>query len=776
MAKLTIDQALQKAIAAHKAGRIQEADRIYTAIMHAQPNHPDANHNMGVLAVSVGKVEQALPFFKTALEANPATAQFWLSYIDALIKLDQLAEAKTVLDQAKSKGFKDNVFDDLEKRISGISDNLSEKNTPSKEKYADILNKLKLDQAVKLARKRVKEGAFDDAKIIYQNILEKFPKNKKVNNALRALTRSSNIKNLANDAPPKEQLQTILKLYNQSQHQKALKQVEIAIQKHPQSFMLFSIKGTILKGMGQLDLCVEAYSKAISIKPDYADGYYNLGNALQSQGNLDQAIFNYKRALKFKPNYIEAYNNMGVALEAKGEMEQAVKAYKKVISVNPNDADALNNLGVSLERQGKLDQAVDAFTKSTNINPNHADAFNNLGTALDKQGNLEQAMEVYRKALALKPGFLEAHNNLGNTLKDLGNREEAVKAYNKALSINSNFAESHRLLSLVTQYRVGNPQIKMVETLLGKTDLTSVERAKLHYTFAKMHEDTGNIGFAFENYVMGGNYRKISLGYNLRQDEELFSQVKESAPRLNEVAKNTCMSPKDITPIFIVGMPRSGTTLVEQILSSHSEITGAGELNFVSSFGAGLATGLVPINITAINEFRSQYLDQLRKRASGNNFVTDKLPQNFRYIALICTSFPEAKIVHVQRQASATAWSNFKHYFASDGLGYSYTLDDTVKYYNMYRNLMEFWKLSYEHRIITVDYEKLTVSQETHIRKLVNQIGLNWENSCLSPHNNMRLVRTASQYQVRNEIYQGSSHEWEKFSPFLEGVFDGLQY
>ena len=194
MAELTIDQALQQDIEAHKAGQVQEADRLYTAILQAQPKHPDANHNMGVLTVGVGKVKEALPFFKTALEANPATAQFWLSYIDALIKLEQLADANAVLDQAKSKGAKGDGFDKLEQRLKDAGEEpmaASKTATEAPPQQPNTLDSLKLDQAIKLAKKKAKDGASEEAKRIYRDILVKFPKNKRASDGIKALASNS---------------------------------------------------------------------------------------------------------------------------------------------------------------------------------------------------------------------------------------------------------------------------------------------------------------------------------------------------------------------------------------------------------------------------------------------------------------------------------------------------------------------------------------------------------------------------------------------------------
>jgi hypothetical protein len=221
-------------------------------------------------------------------------------------------------------------------------------------------------------------------------------------------------------------------------------------------------------------------------------------------------------------------------------------------------------------------------------------------------------------------------------------------------------------------------------------------------------------------------------------------------------------------------MPRSGTTLIEQIICSHTRVTGAGELNFVSQFGEKLAYGQITASSATLRLFRAQYLAEVAKKAEGRQFIIDKMPVNFRYIALICAAFPEAKIIHVQRSAKATCWSNFKHYFVSNSYGYSYNLVDTVRYYSLYMELMQFWNRNYANCIYHLDYDTLTENQEAETRSLIDHLGLKWEDACLSPETNNRSVRTASQQQVRQKVYQGSSENWRKYEPYLDGAFDSL--
>ena len=709
MTELTIDQALQKGVEAHKAGQIQEADRLYTAILKAQHKHPDANHNMGVLAVGVGKVEQALPFFTTALEANPAAAQFWLSYIDALIRLDKLADAKAVLDQAKSKGAKGDGFDKLEQRLQEAGQEPLEAARIAAEvrlQQPNILDSLKLDQAIKLAKKKAKDGSPEEAKRIYQDILTKFPKNKRARDGLKGLASRFLVKASKDQNPPQDQLQSLINLYSQGQLQEALQEAGSLVQRFSQSAILFNIQGAVLQGLGQLELSLDAHNKALAIKPDYAEAYNNMGNVLKDQGKLEEAIEAYNKVIAIKPDYAEAYNNMG--------------------------------------------------------------------NALKENGKLEEAIEAYNKALAIKPDYAEAYKNIGVTLQDQSKLEEAIGAYNEALAIKPNYADAHRALSRLAKYTLENPQINIVDDLLKRQKLNDSDRCHLLYTNAKMQEDLGNLSAAFDNYVAGGDLRQKLLAYEFTQDTHLFGQIKQTAPKFKDVALNAVSEPVTHTPIFILGMPRSGTTLVEQIVSSHSEVTGAGELPYVSQFGRELALGVTAATLETVSVFREHYLAELAKRADGQAFITDKLPHNFQYIALICAAFPEAKIIHVQRNAEATCWSNFKHHFASKGFGYSYDLGDTVRYYGLYKDLMHFWSQSYSERFYDLDYDQMTENQEPETRRLIEFLELNWQNACLAPQNNKRAVKTASQEQVRQEVYKGSSQAWRKYEQFLDGAFDGL--
>ena len=637
---LTLDEVLQKGIEAHKAGKVQEADRYYTAILKANPKHSDANHNMGVLAVGVGKLEQAIPFFKIALEANPNVAQFWLSYIDALIKLDRTTDAIAVLEEAKRKGAPGDGFQQIEKQLSLLE----------------------------------QTAVVNDAK--YRD-------------------------------PPNARLNDILQLYEQGKTQEALRCASNLIVAFPNSVVLYNIFGTINYALGQTKEAIKAYKKALSIEPSYANSYYNIGIILQENEKLTEAI----------------------------------EAYKKTISNNPE----------------------------------HGKAYYNMAVAYHEQGELNYALDKYQRAISVKPNYAEAYNNLGTVLKDQGKFEEAIEAYNKAISIKPDYAEAHRNLTPIKKYTKEDNQFRQVKELYKQDGLSEDRRCHLSFALAKMYEDIGELDQSYSHLSTGNTLRKKLLKYSINQDQELFIKLKNTQPKLLknslEINKNS-IEPK---PIFILGMPRSGTTLVEQIVSSHSDVTGAGELRFVEKYGAALATNVKSVNPASISEFREKYLSKLTKLSSGKQFVTDKMPQNFSFIPLICAAFPEAKIIHVERSAAATCWSNYKQYFRAKGLGYCYDLKDVVDYYRLYIDLMEFWQSQYNNRIYNLNYEELTTNQENETKNLIKHLDLNWEEACLSPHLNKRSVRTASQQQVRQKVYKGSSEAWRKYEPYLNGAFDNLK-
>jgi len=410
-----VDDLYQQGLKLHKSGKVELACQVYNLVLNANPEHSMANHNMGALAVDIGKVQEALPFFEAALEANADVAQFWVSYIDALINVERIADAQAVFGQAKSNGAKGDGFDKLEQRLNEAGQEpLKGKQVASEPqlKQPNILDTLKLDQAISLAKKKAKDGSPEEAKRIYQDILTKFPKNKRASDGLKGLVGRPVGKASKVQEPPQAQTQALINLYSQGQLQQALQEAGTLVQQFPQSAILFNIQGAVLKGLGQLDASVEAYNKALTIKPDNAEAYNNMGVTLKDQGKLEEAIEAYNKALTIKPDNAEAYLNMGVVLQEQGKLEEAIEAYHKALAIEPDYAEAYNNMGNALQEQGKLEEAIEVFTKALTIRSDYADAYYNMGIVLQEQGKLEEAIEAYSRSLAIKPDDAEVYNNM----------------------------------------------------------------------------------------------------------------------------------------------------------------------------------------------------------------------------------------------------------------------------------------------------------------------------------------------------------------------------
>lgn len=868
--ELTLDQALQKGIEAHKAGRAQEADRYYTAIIKANPKHPDANHNMGVLAVGFGKVETALPFFKTALEANPNIAQFWLSYIDALIKLERIADAKAVFNQAKSAGVKGNDFDKLKEQFKQMPlvDNFKTKNGFHKAlqfkdigKYREAITLLTdyvshfpedqsllallahchiLNDDTQAAQKvlsRAKEIEPEiamvgwnevrlllkkqnvvDALEVAKNLHKKFPDDVEglgvlgaclrangdldksleilnqaiskepnyteayINRGLVQLSQNNKSKALsdlekAHQIKPhlKEIWDLIISLYaEEKRYEEAIFLLVKMIEIDPSRQKSLALLAQFNQKADNTEIAIASFEKVLEVIPHDPNLYLNLGVALSAQGANEKAIKNFKKALSINPNFAEAYYSLGNALHKKNKLEEAIEAYTKALSLKPNYIEAYNNMGITLKDQGKLEEAIEAYNKTLSIQPDYVDAYNNMGITLKEQGKLKEAIKVYKKAISIDPDYAEAHYSFGNALQEQGKIKEAIEVYTKVLAINPNHAYAHRNLSSIKKYTIDDSHFLQVQECFGKEDLSKDGECNLRFALANIYEDLGELDQAFKYLSEGNTLRKQLLNYSIDQDLYLFKKLKSVQQAFLQNSLEISRASPNIIPIFIVGMPRSGTTLAEQIISSHSRITGAGELKYVEKFGLSLATGYSTIDLASISKFRSKYLAYLSKVANGKKIVTDKMPQNFRFIPLISAALPEAKFVHLQRNAAATCWSNYRHYFATKGLGFCYDIEDLISYYGLYTNLMKLWQSQYGNKIYNLDYEKLTNNQERETKRLIKYLGLTWEDSCLSPHKNKRSVRTASQQQVRQKVYKGSSERWRKYAPYLNGAFDSL--
>ena len=399
--ELTIGQALQQAVTAHKEGKLQDAERYYRAILQSQPAHPDANHNLGVIAVSVNKADAALPLFKTALDANPKIEQFWLSYIDALIKEKQFENAKQVFKQAKTQGVAEDRLNVLETQLSPKTqiENVNSA-SPSQQKLDSLLE-------------HYQNGRFNDAEKLATTISKDFPNHQFAWKVLGVVLGATGRKYESLDAN------------------------RTAVALSPQDGEAHYNLGVTLKELGRLEEAVASYTQAIALKPDYAEAHSNLGITLKELGRLDEALASYTQAIALKPDYAEAHSNFGNTLKELGRLDEALASYTQAIALKPDYAEAHYNLGVTLQELGRLDEALASCRQAIALKSDFAEAHSNLGNTLKELGRLDEALASYNQAIALKPDFAEAMLNLSFTQSYMNDLEAEIVSLQNILQLDS---------------------------------------------------------------------------------------------------------------------------------------------------------------------------------------------------------------------------------------------------------------------------------------------------------------------------------------------------
>jgi tetratricopeptide (TPR) repeat protein len=526
---------------------------------------------------------------------------------------------------------------------------------------------------------------------------------------------------------------------------------------------------------GDIEARVRLHSLS-TVKEDCAPSEENLNELhhLYNTNSLQKAERLARSLCKRFSGHLVAWKVLGAILLRLENYREAAEASQKAVDLSPKDFESLHNLGTAQAAVGNFDEAEKCYRAVIALQPSFSPTHNNLGITLKTLGRFHEAEAAYREAIALDSTCASAHSNLGNTLAALGDVEGAMSSLEEALRLRPHFAEAHRYLAAIKHFEEKDEQYAMMSALHQRPETSPDQRCHLSFGLAKASEDLGLFENAFRYYSEGNSFRKQSLKYNISEDRDLFAHLKLAHPEVMKARTEVVSEGPEIVPVFVIGMPRSGTTLVEQIISSHSEVIAAGELTHVANLGRSIATGDVQVTPELIKDFRDKYLKEIRKINKGAAFVVDTGPQNFLYLGLIHAAFPEAKLVHVQRNAAAVCWANFKNYFPSTSFGYCYALDDVAAYYSLYEGLMAYWKDALPDIIFEVDYELLTVRQKTQTCDLIRYLGLDWEESCLRPEENERPVATASNLQIREKVHAGSSLKWRNFAPYIGDAFDAL--
>ena len=427
---------------------------------------------------------------------------------------------------------------------------------------------------------------------------------------------------------------------------------------------------------------------------------------------------------------------------------------------------------VVMYNQGKLKNVIKKAKQLITQYPQSIFLWNILGLTNAGIKKLNEAEKCFQTTIKLKPDFVEAHYNLGNAQKKLGKHSDAVASYVRVIEKKPDYAQGYINYVNLVKIKYDDPILLQLEKIICKKNISEEDKVYSSFAMGKAQLDLNEFDKGFKFLNTGNSLRRKKMKYTIQKSKNIFSKIMHRFKELQfkEEKLNTFSNAQ---PIFILGMPRSGTTLVEQILSSHSAICGAGELEFLKNAINSIDWQNTKIQKKDIKKIREEYIFQLNK-ISKLPYITDKMPLNFQWIGFIVYAFPEAKIIHLKRDAMAVCWSNYKLNFESEGMAFSFDQIDIAKYYKLYEDLMEYWHEKFPKKIYDFNYEALTKNQEEQTRKLFEYLEIDWEKAVLNFHKNDRAVQTASNTQIRQKIYQGSSQEWKNYKPWLQPMINHL--
>ena len=587
----------------------------------------------------------------------------------------------------------------------------------------------------------------------------------------------------------------------------ALEALAAAAERLPGDAVAHLNLGNALGRAGRLPEAAASYGRALIARPGFAEAHNNLADVELELGRPLESADHARRAVALRPNYAEAHHNLGRALLRIQKADEAIASCTRAIELRPGDAAAHNTRGAAHLMLARFDAAADDFRAALRLSPGLAEAHANLGNALRSVGKLDEAVASYERALAINPEATAVHVELGTTLRlkpetaraerscrralelepastgaltvlaelraDAGRFAEAEELYRRAISIDANSAEACAGITRTRRMTSADSEWLLAAQRLADSGIAPQRELQVRYAIGKYHDDVGEFASAFESYRRANELaRRCGPGHDRGALERAVDVIIRSFPRVRAAVDAVVAPPA--RPVFILGMPRSGTSLAEQILASHPSVFGAGELTFWSTrLGEGLVdaaranTPTLAIGAAELGALRNSYLELLAQRDPRAARITDKLPTNFMAIGLIHAGLPDARIIHLERNPLDTCLSiYFQHFEAANT--HVNDLSDLAHYYGLYRRLMRHWRATLPHEsLLDVPYEALVADPERWTRAMLEFIGLPWDARCLDFNHTERSVVTASKWQVRQGMSTASIERWRRYERFV---------
>jgi len=535
--------------------------------------------------------------------------------------------------------------------------------------------------------------------------------------------------------------------------------------KHPDALHLL---GLIARQQGNHARAIELISEAARLNP-VAPIYFNLGNTYQQAGMLDEAISCYQQALRLNPKHAESLSNLGAVFQQQGKLEEAINSFTRALQIKPDSAEIYSNLGDVLRENMQFDTAIECIRNALRIKPDLSNAYLNLGRVYQDTANPQTAMENFQKALTITPDHVETLVSLSAAYQDNGQFSKAEEALMRVLELEPEHPNAWAgLAALKKNTQLDQSWVEHAVKILDNP-LKPKDRVHLLYALGKHYDDLGEYKKAFPCFEQANSLQKsISAEFNQNEFANAIDAIISAYPA-EELRKPRTSASTSTRPLFILGMPRSGTSLTEQILASHPDIFGAGELLFWNQKANTPKLDLMSWrdDPEQLEQLTHEYDAELDRHSDSAMRVVNKLPHNFLNIGMILTAFPNARILHTQRNPADTCLSIYFQGFAGLHL-YGNDLQDLAFYYKQYLKLMQHWRETLPaETFMEVPYESLVENQVLWSQKIIEFTGLEWDERCLEFHNTERRVGTSSNWQVRQKIYKTSTERWRNYQEFI---------
>ncbi len=571
--------------------------------------------------------------------------------------------------------------------------------------------------------------------------------------------------------------------YDKKDYQRAAACQEKALELSPALLQAMNNLGSIQRELKDKEGAIAYYRQVLEIDPDFHEARNNMAAVLAELERPEEAMTELLRVIRARPKYADAHCNIGNAFFRLENYDKAVAAFNQTLALSPDNPAALMGLARAYKEQERLDEARTMVNRALLLEPDKAEAYSLSGDIYTKTEQYGLAEAEYRKAIALDENLLGGYLGLGQLQMELGQLDESQASFYKAMEIDPEEIAPYVHLAQARKIKPDDPILARLETEAESFDsMPSTKAMPLHFALGKAYDDLKEYDKAFPHFAEGCRLKRERIQYSADNHDSACQNIREFFSKETIDRLRGGGDPTDV-PIFVLGMPRSGTTLTETILASHPDVYGAGELHdllgianqpIAGKLSEGFPLSMIGVTPEDLGRAGARYLAGLRERNATARHITDKMPANFLALGLIHLMLPNARIIHVRRNAADICLSCFTKMF-NNSQYHTYDLIELGRYYVNYAKLMEHWRnVLPADAFLDVQYEQLVTDKEAQTRRLIEYCGLEWNDACLESHKTERSIKTASITQVRQPVYTSSVERWRPYEKHLQPLFEVL--